>query len=66
MEVMSVSDLLLVIEEDELVCINLPDRGSGVGFVRYLRLDLDADFLGARVVCVCRSYYDMIVIEAEV
>lgn len=66
MDVMTVSDLLRVIEDDDRVCIDLPGSSSGVGFVRDFRRNLSAEFLGARVTCVWRSLYNKIVIEAEV
>lgn len=66
MEVMTVSDLLRVIEDDDRVCIDLPGKSSGVGFVRDFRRELNAEFLSARVTCVWRSQYNKIVIEAEV
>lgn len=66
MEVMCVRDLLRVIEDDERVCVDLPGKSSGVGFVHEFRRDLSDDFLSAHVTCVWRSQYDKIVIEAEV
>lgn len=66
MEVMTVSDLLRVIESDDRVCIDLPGKSSGVGFVRDFLRELNDEFLSARVTCVWRSQYNKIVIEAEV
>ena len=66
MEIITVSDLLRIIEDDDRVCIDLPGKSSGVGFVHEFRRDLNAEFLGARVTCVWRSQYNKIVIEAEV
>lgn len=66
MEIMCVSDLLRVIEDDDRVCIDLPGKSSGVGFVKDFRRDLNDEFLSARVTCVWRSQYNKIVIEAEV
>lgn len=66
MEIITVRDLLSIIEEDERVCIDLPGKSSGVGFVHEFRRDLNDVFLSARVTCVWRSLYNKIVIEAEV
>ena len=66
MEVMTVADLLRVICDDERVCVDIPGRSSGVGFVGDFRKDLGAEFLNARVASVWRSLYNKIVIEAEV
>ena len=66
MEFIRVYDLLQVIEGDDRVCIDLPGKSSGVGFVHDFRRDLSDEFLNARVTCVWRSQYSKIVIEAEV
>ena len=65
MEVITVYDLLRVIEDDDRVCIDLPGKSSGVGFVHDFRRDLNEEFLNAHVTCVWRSQYNKIVIEAE-
>ena len=66
MEIITVSDLLRIIEDADRVCIDLPGKSSGVGFVRDFRRELNDEFLSARVTCVWRSQYNKIVIEAEV
>lgn len=66
MEILSVGDLLRVIDGDERVCIDVVGSSSGTGYVRDFRRDLSCDALSARVISVWRSVYDKIVIEAEV